>query len=249
MKSDGDPNFVIILLLLRVRFYKFLHYSYNGTVQYSLKKELCLTLSDLFPRARAKRNQIRSTAQKLFLQNGFSATSMDAITAEAGVSKQTLYAYYSSKEDLLIDVLQQLIQNFFQDQLLVAENLSVSNRDELEQILYSLAQKLISNLMQPEYLALIRITISEATRFPQLGMLFRSKVPERGLQSITALLEQARAQGVIKVADVETVPRMFIGPILTYVVLDGLFITDGPPRQPHHEQISKIVHLFMKTLD
>jgi hypothetical protein len=96
---------------------------------------------------------------------------------------------------------------------------------------------------------LVRIIISEATRFPQLGTLFRSKIPERGLQSISALLEQARSQGVIEVTDVETATRMFVGPILSYVLLDGLFVTDGPPRQPHHEQISKIVYLFMKTLD
>ena len=52
------------------------------------------------PRARAKRDQIRAHAQRLFLARGFTGTSTDAIAAEAGVSKQTLYAYYSSKEEL-----------------------------------------------------------------------------------------------------------------------------------------------------
>ena len=43
------------------------------------------------PRARAKKEQIRAGAQRLFLDKGFAATSTDAIAAEAGVSKQTLY--------------------------------------------------------------------------------------------------------------------------------------------------------------
>lgn len=52
------------------------------------------------PRALAKRQQITDAARALFAQ-GYARTSMDAITAEAGASKQTLYAYFDSKDDLL----------------------------------------------------------------------------------------------------------------------------------------------------
>jgi TetR/AcrR family transcriptional repressor of mexJK operon len=51
---------------------------------------------ELTPRARAKRDQIREGAQRVFLERGFAGTSTDAIASEAGVSKQTLYAYYAS---------------------------------------------------------------------------------------------------------------------------------------------------------
>ena len=63
-------------------------------------------MSMRFPtRAKAKRDQIRQGAQRVFLQRGFAGASTDAIASEAGVSKQTLYAYYPNKETLLSGVL------------------------------------------------------------------------------------------------------------------------------------------------
>ena len=53
----------------------------------------------------AKREQIATAARKLFLELGFAGTSMDAVSAEAGVSKQTLYTYFPAKVDLLGDIL------------------------------------------------------------------------------------------------------------------------------------------------
>ena len=63
---------------------------------------------ELGPRARAKRDQILVGARRVFLCDGFAASSTDAIAAEAKVSKRTLYAYYPSKEDLFVDVLRKL---------------------------------------------------------------------------------------------------------------------------------------------
>jgi AcrR family transcriptional regulator len=64
---------------------------------------------EVTPRQEAKRKQIRAAARRLFLDRGFAETSMDAVTAAAGVSKQTLYRYYESKSALFGDVLGQLI--------------------------------------------------------------------------------------------------------------------------------------------
>src|SRR5436305_1165081 len=54
------------------------------------------------PRARAKYCQILDSARVLFLDQGFDATSMDAIAREAGVSKATLYVHFDDKDDLLL---------------------------------------------------------------------------------------------------------------------------------------------------
>ena len=59
-------------------------------------------------RAQQKREQILTAARRLFLQHGFADTSTEAIRIEAGVSKETLYRYYASKEGLFTAVLRQL---------------------------------------------------------------------------------------------------------------------------------------------
>ena len=113
------------------------------------------------------------------------------------MSKQTLYVYYPSKEELLADVLRHLIHEDPQNQLPVVDGGVFETSNEVRQALGSLAGRLISNLMQPDYLALIRVVIAETPRLPQLGSLFRSVVPERVLANVSTILEGAREGGVI----------------------------------------------------
>ncbi|OYD08515.1 TetR/AcrR family transcriptional regulator [Paludifilum halophilum] len=203
----------------------------------------------LSPRAQAKREQIRTAAQQLFLQHGFAETRMDAITARAGVSKQTVYSYYAGKEELLADVLTQLIHRFFEDPSpLKADHAPLETYDDFQKGLNHLAETIITTLMQPDYLALIRVILSESIRFPKLGELFRSTVPVRVLKKITAYLQQARRQGWAHFEDADAAARMFVGPLLTHVLLDGLMTPDRPPRRPDSQQIEAIVRLYLKSL-
>src|SRR5271167_4219108 len=48
----------------------------------------------------AKRRQIVEGARSIFLANGFDAASMNDIARTAGVSKGTLYVYFTNKEQL-----------------------------------------------------------------------------------------------------------------------------------------------------
>jgi len=204
---------------------------------------------DLDPRARAKRDQILAGARRVFLRNGFAAASTDAIAAEAKVSKRTLYVYYPSKEELFADVMRKLtIENPQTHALESMEEMSPGTKEELRRDLLDLAQKIVATMMQPDYLALLRTTIAEIHRFPQLGGLFRATVPERAMRSFAVFIEKSRERGVVGPdVDGDTAARMFVGPLLTYAVLNGLF-AEGPPRPPAQEKIKEIVELYMKTI-
>jgi TetR/AcrR family transcriptional regulator, mexJK operon transcriptional repressor len=205
---------------------------------------------ELGPRARAKRDQILSGARRVFMRDGFAAASTDAIAAEAKVSKRTLYVYYPSKEDLFVDVLRRLtIENPQTRALESMEGMSPENLEELRRDLLELARKIVTTMMQPDYLALLRTTIADIHRFPQLAGLFRATVPERALSSFAVFIDRTRERGVIR-ADVngEAAARMFVGPLLTYAVLDGLLIADGLPRRPEPGRIEEIVDMYVKAI-
>ena len=200
-------------------------------------------------RSRAKRGQIREGARRSFLEKGFSGASMDAVAAEAGVSKQTVYAYYPSKEDLLFDVLRGLIEaDGPQEGLTAVCGAPLGSEDEVRSALSSAAQGLTSALMRPEYVALVRVVISETPRLPRLGELFRSAVPEMVLGGVADLLRRAQDEGAIRPVNADAASRMFVGPLLTYVLMDGLFVGDGPPRPPEPERIEEVVDLFVEAI-
>jgi hypothetical protein len=111
-----------------------------------------------------------------------------------------------------------------------------------------LARKIIATMMQPDYLALLRTTIADTHRFPHLGGLFRVTVPERAMRSFAVFIERSRERGVVG-PDVEgdSAARMFVGPLLTYAVLEGL-LAEGPPRPPAREKIENIIDLYTKAI-
>jgi AcrR family transcriptional regulator len=54
-----------------------------------------------------KREVLVQTAMKLFAQGGYTGVGIDRIIAEAGIAKMTLYKYFPSKQDLIMEVLTQ----------------------------------------------------------------------------------------------------------------------------------------------
>src|SRR5258706_14993431 len=56
--------------------------------------------------ASSRRDHLVETAFGLFYKNGFHATGIDTILAEAGVAKMTLYKYFKGKDELILAALE-----------------------------------------------------------------------------------------------------------------------------------------------
>lgn len=52
-------------------------------------------------RRRETRQRIAQAGQRLFLANGYEATTLDDIAAEAGISRRAFFSYFRSKDDIL----------------------------------------------------------------------------------------------------------------------------------------------------
>jgi AcrR family transcriptional regulator len=61
-----------------------------------------------------KRQHVVETAYALFKRDGFHATGIDRIIAEAGVAKMTMYRHFPSKDDLIVAVLEYRARRFEQ---------------------------------------------------------------------------------------------------------------------------------------
>jgi TetR/AcrR family transcriptional repressor of mexJK operon len=139
-------------------------------------------------RTQHTRERLRAAAHRLFLQQGYLATSIDAILAEAGISsKETIYRHYANKEALFVDVLSHLTmeQPGFSEKLAALP--PPQDLPSLRQALTLLSREILSMMSQPGYLPLVRMIIAEAPRFPQLGTLFFSTVTQRGLAMLISM--------------------------------------------------------------
>jgi TetR/AcrR family transcriptional repressor of mexJK operon len=214
------------------------------------------------------RERILFSAQELFTQHGFAATSTDAIMKRAGIaSKETLYRYYASKEELFVAVLRHLTLDHPEHARVLHTLSQVKSREELHALLMTFAHTLLTIMMQPEYMALMRMLLAEMPRFPHLfqstdttapatefgdvtfGDLFRTTVPQQGMRFLTTILEQASQAGLATVPDIDAVVRMFIGSLLTYALLDGLLQPGKEVTLPPPERLEAIVGVLMKAID
>jgi len=200
-------------------------------------------------RAEQTRERIRVAAFRLFLRQGYQATSSDAILAEAGISsKETLYHHYAGKEALFVDVL----SNLSVDRLAFPAELSTSPMPQdlpaLHQVLSTLARENLSLISQPQYLALLGIMFAAAPRFPQLGPLFLSTIPARGIAIIMGILRAAREHEIIADVDVEVVTHMLLGGLLTYALPSLVLVGQDAPPPPDPDRADADVEVIMRAL-
>lgn len=199
-------------------------------------------------RAQQTRERLRSAAHRLFLRQGYLATSVDAILAEAGIaSKETLYRHYANKEALFADVLSHLTmeQPGFSERLTALPTLR--DLQSLRQALTALAREILTMMNQPGYLPLVRMVIAESPRFPELGALFFSTVTQRGLSLILGLLQSAREQRLIAEVDQEAVAHTMLGGLLTFT-LTNLVAAEEEAQPIPLERADAVVEIIMRAL-
>jgi TetR/AcrR family transcriptional regulator, mexJK operon transcriptional repressor len=200
------------------------------------------------PRTQPTRQRLRAAAHRLFLQQGYLATSIDAILAEAGIaSKETLYRHYANKEALFVDVLAHLTmeQPGFSEKLAALP--APQDLASLRQAFTTLARELLAMMSQPDYLPLVRMIIAEAPRFPQLPTLFFSTVTQRGFAIVTALLQAAREQQIIADVDIDAVIHTLLGGLISYVIPSLVLGMEAVP-PPAPDRADAVVAIIMRAL-
>ena len=196
------------------------------------------------PRAIAKRQQIMTAARGLFLADGYARTSMDAVTAAAGVSKQTLYAYFPAKEELLREMLFAELHGLRLDP---PDGTSIRSTDDLRDFLTSRMRSVIDTLMTPDAIALLRLVIGEAAQLPTVRGLFRAALPIQVLSGMTLMLTGLDKAGVVRIDRPDLSARMLLGPMMSFIALDG-WMSDAEPMPPSDADLAAIVDLFLRTL-
>src|SRR5437016_3110918 len=110
---------------------------------------------------RSKRKQIVRAAIKVFLKEGYAATTLQKVAEEAKVIRATIYSHFKDKEELFVAIVEELtVNNFgedFEQRMLSAEPVEFVHK------LKELCQK---RREDKQFLSLLRIVIAESERFP-----------------------------------------------------------------------------------
>jgi len=178
-----------------------------------------------------RERQILDAALKVFAGQGYSGTTMDAVAAEAGVTKPTLYSYFPSKESL------------FQAMMLGKRDLMLDvfehpGRKGMVADLLTFAWAYADTVMRPDMLSLARLIIGEVSRFPEIGRAYQASGPDHLLRGIMRYLEDQRTAKRLDFEDAELAAQDLWGLILSAPRTQALYMPDAAP---DHETLTRYI--------
>lgn len=153
----------------------------------------------------AKRRQILEGARRVFLERGFEAASMNDITRAAGVSKGTIYAYFSGKDELFECLIGQEKREQAERMFDLDRN-APSIATELEE----LGVRLVTAITQPESVARMRMVVGVTQRLPEMGRALYDAGPKVGNIRLAAYFADLDAAGRIRFDDPMQAARQFL---------------------------------------
>lgn len=156
------------------------------------------------PRSEEKRRAIYEAASVLFLDSGYDNVSMDRVAEQAGVSKQTVYSYFSSKEALFCACIEEKCDSYGLTSNLFDVTLPI--RDTLTLAGHKFSQMLLSD----DAIRLKRLLCAHAESNPRLGALFFDAGPRRLMTLLDAYLSQLTTLGKLQIQDTAIATRQFL---------------------------------------
>jgi AcrR family transcriptional regulator len=189
----------------------------------------------------AKRTQILDGARKCFLANGFDGASMNDIVAAAGVSKGTVYSYFTSKETLFAAMV-------FQDKRLQAERRFTLGDEArpIAEVLYDFGMKLSELAEDATSIPYARLVIAAADRFPEIGRSFYEAGPQFVIDKLAVYLERQMTNGTLRKQDPHLVATQFIDLIHSGMLKPRLFgATSAAQRLGVETVVQSSVDLFL----
>lgn len=106
-------------------------------------------------------SQLREQGQRLFAQHGLKKTSVDDLTQAVGISKGAFYLFYSAKEELLMEILEEIEATMQTQMLTYVTQAGRSARQKVHDLLTQFLllwddYPLLKNFGQEEYMLLLR---------------------------------------------------------------------------------------------
>ena len=163
-----------------------------------------------------KRREIIEAAIAVFSRAGYRRSRMQEIADEAGVGKGTVYEYFSSKQDLFL----QMSEHLYQQYVLSEEEVIRQIDDPTEQIRRLIASTLEKAAMWTGWVHLFADMWSEVDRkgeHDNLRNLMKDML-ERMVGITAGYIRKAQGRGIFKDYDADLVAYILMG------VLDGLML-------------------------
>jgi AcrR family transcriptional regulator len=196
-------------------------------------------------RKEARPAEILTAALDVFRARGYAAARLEDVAARAGVTKGTLYLYFSGKEALF----QALVRESVLPNIARAEALARAHQGSAAELLRLLLTNFGALIAGDERLsAFPKLMMAEAGNFPELARFYLKHVIRRGFRLMVSILKRGVAAGEFQPMDYAVTARLAIAPMLFLALWRHSFAAHDPRGPAPGAVVARHVELFLAGL-
>ncbi|MGP4087184.1 TetR/AcrR family transcriptional regulator [Streptomyces sp. KR55] len=168
---------------------------------------------DAARRSEKSRRAIYAAALELVGEVGYAKTTVEGIAARAGVGKQTIYRWWSSKADVLLEAFLDLAEQTAQDAG-QEPYATIPDTGDLAADLKAVLRATVDELLDPRFEVPSRALAAEGLVNEQLGRELVAKLLEPSLQLYVQRLRSAQKAGDVRPeVDPRIALELFVSPL------------------------------------
>lgn len=187
----------------------------------------------------AKRDAIVLAATRRFFEDGFAATSIEQVAADAGVSKVTIYNQFGDKRALFTASVERecsKMRDYF--------SLDGASAGPIRDRLLVIARAMFEFLSRPEMIQFERRVAAETEHEPAIGEAFLKAGPWRMKATFSAWLAHECAEGELEIADPDLAAEQLVAMAKGLGVLERRFGAT-PSEEENSARIAGAVDVFL----
>jgi AcrR family transcriptional regulator len=192
------------------------------------------------PRDPERGRRILEAAQRHFNEHGLERASVDAIAADAGVSKMTVYSNFGSKEGLF----QAVVRDRTETVVAGFPGAGALDPDQPEKALLAVGARFLA-LARGDALGAMRAVYGVAGAQAEACRAFYKEGPERVNGELAAYLRRAHSAGTLKVRNPLQAADLFLSMFLGSGHIRGLLKLEMPDAREDKALLREAVRVFM----
>ncbi|MDD3654096.1 MAG: TetR/AcrR family transcriptional regulator [Desulfotomaculaceae bacterium] len=190
---------------------------------------------------------ILHAAIRVFSQKGFNGATTKEIAQEAGVAEGTIFRYFSTKKDILHQILMRAIETVIADMAIpsLEKALAESEGQNPEVVFANILQNRLSFIDQN--LDLFKVIFTEIQYHEDLRNIYIKNIYGPGRRIIGGFIEQGMASGIFrKELDVDFISRYLVSVFIMFITERRLYSFDENVDQEFITRVIDIIFYGIK---
>lgn len=193
------------------------------------------------PRDPERYRRILEAAGSHFYAHGVERASVDAIAAEAGVSKMTVYNHFGSKEGLFEAMVRDRTERITGG----LPGVEAMDPKQPRKALLKIGEQFLAVVRQEDTLGHFRSIYGAAASQPEASRAFYRQGAGRVISELAEYLRRADAAGALKVRHPRQAADLFLAMFLGDGHIRGLQMLDRPDDRENRALLKEVVRVFV----